>query len=109
MINNDSFLSVTGTTTLENFIAMKNSSSNDDHSQKLLDYRKRRGRPRKDSDIHFETKVSFGKAEGEIVKPNNVKVLVCMFINARFLHLRQVEQEISIFTNTFTQYSSNAV
>ena len=66
---------------------MKNSHvSNDEPSQKLLDYRKRRGRPRKDSDIHFETKVSYGKSEGDAVKPNNVKVLVGMILITRFSH-----------------------
>ena len=54
----------------------KSHGKNEDHSQKLLDYRKRRGRPRKDSDNPFEQKVSSGKADSEPVKPTNVKVLV---------------------------------
>ena len=71
-----------GTTTAENFIAIKSSHVSNEDQSYLLDFRKRRGRPRKESDAHLEAKVSFAKSEGEAISVNqsNVQVVVGIYL-----------------------------
>jgi len=74
-----------GTTTAENFIAIKSSHVSNEDQSYLLDFRKRRGRPRKESDAHLEAKVSFAKSEGEAISVNqsNVQVVNIPSFNGR--------------------------